>query len=65
MKQYLLSVYHPEVPEAAPPPENMEEIFRDVAAVNEELNPLTRGCSAAGCTRRVRPPWCGSRARRC
>jgi hypothetical protein len=37
MKQYLLSVYHPENAEAAPPPENMEEIFRDVDTVNEEL----------------------------
>ena len=37
MKQYLLSVYHPEDPASAPPPENMEEIFRDVNALNEEM----------------------------
>ena len=37
MKQYLLSVYHPEDPQAAPPPENMEEIFRDVDALNAEM----------------------------
>jgi hypothetical protein len=32
MKQYLLSVYHPET---APPPE-IDQIMRDVAALNEE-----------------------------
>ncbi len=37
MKQYLLSVYHPEISEQAPPPENLEEIMRDVNAVNEEM----------------------------
>src|ERR1700758_3189647 len=37
MKQYLLSVYHPEDPEKAPPPEAMEEIYRDVNAVNDEM----------------------------
>jgi hypothetical protein len=37
MKQYMLSVYHPEGPEYAPAPEQMERIFRDVDALNEEL----------------------------
>ena len=37
MKQYLLSVYHPEIAEDAPPPENLEEIMRDVDAVNQEM----------------------------
>jgi hypothetical protein len=37
MKQYMLSVYHPEVGSDRPPPENIEEIMRDVDAVNEEL----------------------------
>lgn len=37
MTQYLLSVYHPEVSVDSPPPENLEEIMRDVAAFNEEL----------------------------
>ena len=37
MKQYLLSVYHPEDPEHAPPPEAMDQIFRDVDALNDEL----------------------------
>ncbi len=37
MKQYMLSVYHPEVGSDRPPPENVEEIMRDVDAVNEEL----------------------------
>ena len=33
MKQYLLSVYHPETE----PPDDIDEIMRDVDAVNEEL----------------------------
>jgi hypothetical protein len=37
MKQYLLSVYHPEVSAHAPPPENIDQIMRDVDSVNEEL----------------------------
>jgi hypothetical protein len=37
MKQYMLSVYHPEVGSDRPPPENMDEIFRDVDALNQEL----------------------------
>jgi len=37
MKQYLLSVYHPDVTEDSPPPGNIEEIMADVDAVNEEL----------------------------
>ena len=35
MKQYLLSVYQPEAP--VPPPEVMEEISRDLDALNREL----------------------------
>jgi hypothetical protein len=35
MKQYLLSVHHAEG--SAPPPEVLEKIIRDVAALNEEL----------------------------
>ena len=37
MKQYLLSVYHPEEEGQAPPPEAMEQIGRDVDALNQEL----------------------------
>ena len=37
MKQYLLSVYHPEVAEDAPPPETIDQIMRDVDALNDEL----------------------------
>jgi hypothetical protein len=37
MKQYMLSVYHPEIGSDTPPPENIEEIMRDVEAVNQEL----------------------------
>ena len=36
MKQYLLSVYHPETGDV-PGPEAMETIMRDVDALNEEL----------------------------
>lgn len=35
MKNYLISVYQPDSP--APPPEQLEPIMRDVAAVNQEL----------------------------
>jgi len=34
MKQYLLSVYHPENTE---PPANIDQIMKDVEAMNEEL----------------------------
>ena len=37
MKQYMLSVYHPDVGADAPPPEDIEDIMRDVEAVNDEL----------------------------
>ncbi|MGA2756053.1 MAG: YciI family protein [Solirubrobacteraceae bacterium] len=37
MKQYLLSVYHPDVTESAPPPADLEQIMADVGAVNDEL----------------------------
>ena len=35
MKQYLLSVYHPEGD--TPPPEVLEKVMRDVDALNEEI----------------------------
>jgi hypothetical protein len=35
MKQYLLSVYHPEG--SALPPEVQEKVMRDVSALNEEM----------------------------
>lgn len=37
MKQYLLSLYHPDVGPDAPPPENIDQIMSDVAALNDEL----------------------------
>ena len=37
MTQYLLSVYHPEITEEAPPPESLPQIMADVDALNEEL----------------------------
>ena len=37
MTQYLLSVYHPEITEDAPPPESMPQIMADVDALNQEL----------------------------
>ena len=37
MKQYLLSVYHPDVSEGSPPPADIDQIMSDVEAVNDEL----------------------------
>jgi hypothetical protein len=37
MKQYLLSIYHPEIEEGAAPPDNIDQIMRDVDALNDEL----------------------------
>jgi len=37
MKQYMLGVYHPEPGSDRQAPENMDEIFRDVDALNEEM----------------------------
>ena len=37
MKQYLLSVYSPEIEDGGSPPDNIEEIMRDVDALNDEL----------------------------
>src|SRR2546430_10405032 len=37
MKQYLVSIYHPELEAGASPPENIEQIMRDVDVLNEEL----------------------------
>jgi hypothetical protein len=37
MTQYLLSVYHPEITEDAPPPESLPQIMADVDALNQEL----------------------------
>ena len=37
MKQYLLSIYHPEIEEGGAPPDDIEEIMRDVDALNGEL----------------------------
>jgi hypothetical protein len=48
MKQYLLSVYHPEAEEAAPPPEDMEQIYSDVNALNDELRSAGAWVFAAG-----------------
>lgn len=35
MKQYLLSIYHPEGP--PPPPETLARVMRDISVMNEEL----------------------------
>lgn len=37
MNQYLLSLYHPEGADYAPPAEEMQQIMRDVEALNTEL----------------------------
>ena len=46
MKQYLLSVYHPE--SDRPAPDVAERIFRDVAALNAELRSAGAWVFAAG-----------------
>jgi hypothetical protein len=46
MKQYLLSIYHPDEP--VPEPEVMEKIVRDVTALNEELQAAGAWVFAAG-----------------
>ena len=37
MKQYLVSVYSPEIAAGGAPPENIDQIMRDVDALNDEL----------------------------
>lgn len=46
MKQYLLSIYQPDGD--PPPPEVLEPIMRDLAAVNEELRAAGAWVFAAG-----------------
>ncbi len=48
MTQYLLTVYHPEVGPDSPPPGNIEEIMRDVAAFNEGLRAADAWVFAGG-----------------
>ncbi|WP_438943507.1 hypothetical protein [Nocardia otitidiscaviarum] len=44
MKQYLLSIYQPDDTE---PPENLDEIMRDLAALNDQLTALSPGSIVA------------------
>lgn len=37
MKQYLVSVYSREIEDGAAPPENIDQIMRDVDALNDEI----------------------------
>ncbi len=46
MKQYLLSIYHPDEP--IPVPEVMEKIMQDVSALNEELRAADAWVFAGG-----------------
>jgi hypothetical protein len=46
MKQYLLSIYHPDEP--IPDAEVMEKIYRDVSALNDELQTAGAWVFAAG-----------------
>lgn len=48
MKQYLMSVYHPDVTPDAPPPADIEEIMADVGAVNDELRAADAWVFAGG-----------------
>jgi len=46
MPQYMLSIYQPDGP--PPPPETLESIMRDVAALNAEMQAAGVWVSAAG-----------------
>jgi hypothetical protein len=48
MKQYLLSVYHPEVGSDSPPPDNIDQIRRDVNALNDEIRAADAWVFAGG-----------------
>jgi hypothetical protein len=48
MTQYLLTVYQPDGP--PPPPEVLEPVMRDVAAVREEMNASGQWVFSAGLT---------------
>lgn len=56
MKQYLLAVHS--VEGEVPPPEQMQQAYKDVNVFNAELQ--TKG-AWVGSTRRTPPPWCESR----
>lgn len=45
MKQYLLSIYQPD---ATPPPDNLDEIMRDLYALNDEIRAAGAWVFAAG-----------------
>lgn len=45
MKQYLLSIYQPD---DGPPPDNLDEIMRDLQAVNDEMRAAGAWVFAAG-----------------
>jgi len=63
MKQYLLSVYQPGGD--PPPPEFLEQVGRDLDALNQELKAAGAWVFAEGSTPRARPPWCGSGTAMC
>ena len=48
MKQYLLSIYQPDGP--APPKAFLDEVMRDVNALNQEMRPAGAWVFTAGCT---------------
>ena len=48
MKQYLLSVYHAEGADYAPPPEEIQQIMSGVAAFNDELRASNAWVFAGG-----------------
>ncbi|MEU0506036.1 YciI family protein [Nocardia sp. NPDC005998] len=45
MKQYLLTIYQPS---EGPPPDNLDEIMRDLAALNDEMRTAGAWVFAAG-----------------
>lgn len=57
MPLYLLSIYQPD---GEPPArEFLEQVGRELHALNQESSPPARGSSAAACMRRARRRWCG------
>ena len=63
MTQYMLSVHMVEG-DRSPSTEEIQRIYADVDAVNDEIGRRARGSSAAVCTRRARRPWSSRRAAR-
>ena len=56
MTEYMLTVHMVEG-EAAPARGEMQQAYKDVDALNAEIQAAARGCSPAACTRPTPPRW--------